>query len=336
MKLGGAAVSTVILLSTLLAGCTDGGAGNAGPLSTRSGAQEPTPAATPVPTATAIPDPTARPTARPRPQSPATPKPTATATPSPPTGGTSLGLKVYFLLEDAGRQRNPTLVPVFRSVPSTRAVASAAMRELLAGPVSAERLNRPRISTAIPADTVLLGIDIRDGLATVDLSREFESGGGTYSMGARLAQVVYTLTQFPTVNRVNFRLDGKPARVFSGEGLVLEGPATRDQYLDYLPPIWVDSPAWGSTLRRPARITGKANVFEASLMVGIADGNGTIIASRAVTASCGTGCWGDFDVTLSYPRRSGQRQASVVVWSLSAQDGSRENVRAYPVYVPSA
>ncbi len=328
MNQRGAGPSVAILLATLIAGCMDAGAGNAGPLSTRSGAREPTPA----PTSTRAP--TSAATTAPRRQPTPTSRPSAVPRPSATAAG-SLGLRVYLLLDDPSGKLNPTLVPVFRSVASTRAVAAAAMRELLRGPVRGEGLSPARLTTAIPAETVLLGIDVHDGLATVDLSQEFESGGGTYSMGARLAQVVYTLTQFPTVDRVNFRLDGRPVRVFSGEGLVLDGPARRDEYLDYLPAIWVDSPAWGSTLDSPARITGKANVFEASLMVGIADADGRIIASRAVMASCGTGCWGDFSATLSYPRRPGERLVSLVVWSLSAKDGSRENARAYPVYIPA-
>ena len=60
-------------------------------------------------------------------------------------------------------------------------------------------------SSAIPAGTRLLGLSIAGQIATVDLSSEFESGGGATSVLGRLAQVVYTLTQFPTVTSVSSR-----------------------------------------------------------------------------------------------------------------------------------
>jgi len=60
-------------------------------------------------------------------------------------------------------------------------------------------------------------------------------GGGSYNILSRLAQVVYTLTQFPTVDRVLFYLDGQPVDVFSGEGVVLEHPVGRADYATILP-----------------------------------------------------------------------------------------------------
>ena len=39
---------------------------------------------------------------------------------------------------------------------------------------------------------------------------------GMFSLRGRLAQVVYTLTQFTTVDRVNFKLEGKPVKVLFG------------------------------------------------------------------------------------------------------------------------
>ena len=122
---------------------------------------------------------------------------------------------------------------IARAVPATTDVAANAIRALIAGPTGAEA--EAGLSSAVPTDTLLLGITIRDGLATIDLSQEFEAGGGTFSMTARLAQVVYTVTQFPTVERVQFRLDGRPVTVFSSEGLLLEEPVGRSDYLAALP-----------------------------------------------------------------------------------------------------
>lgn len=123
-------------------------------------------------------------------------------------------------------------VSVVRAV-DTPAVATNAVRALIEGPTLAEQDSD--LWTAIPSDTLLLGLEIENGLATIDLSREFEVGGGSYNILSRLAQVVYTLTQFPTVDRVLFHLDGQPVDVFSGEGVVLEHPVGRADYATILP-----------------------------------------------------------------------------------------------------
>ena len=73
------------------------------------------------------------------------------------------------------------LVPTLSEVPATKAVATAAMTALLEGPGHL-RDAAQTISTAIPPGTKLLGITIADGVATVDLSGEFESGGGSASV----------------------------------------------------------------------------------------------------------------------------------------------------------
>ena len=85
------------------------------------------------------------------------------------------------------------VTPVARQVPRTRGVGAAAIRALLRGPTAAER--RAGLTSAVPAGTRLIGLTIRDGVATIDLSRRFESGGGSLSMRARVAQVVFTLTR---------------------------------------------------------------------------------------------------------------------------------------------
>ena len=150
------------------------------------------------------------------------------------------------------------LFPVWREGPTTEAVGAEALRLLLDGPTAAEREPGVDASSQIPSGTRLLGLDIDGGTATVDLTSEYESGGGSASMFARLAQVVYTLTEFPTVQRVSFMLDGEPVDVFSGEGIVLEEPVGRKEYAELMPPILVESPAIGDTVSSPVEVTRHA------------------------------------------------------------------------------
>lgn len=69
----------------------------------------------------------------------------------------------------------------------------------------------------------------------------------------RLAQVTYTLTQFPTIDSVMFKVDGKPIKAIEGhEGTPIDR-ATRGAYADQLPGIFIDQPAWEARSRTPSR-----------------------------------------------------------------------------------
>jgi germination protein M len=323
----------------LLSGCSSG-IGSRGPIQTPVGSPE---APSPIPSEQATATPSSPGEGTPAPTRAPTAAPGQTEEPTACNGESTssecqpvemMRLKIYFLMADDLGGGNPTLVPVSRSMQRTVAVGAAAMRKLLEGPSELEVTHdpmKPVVSTAIPEGTLFLGLDIKDGLATVDLSKEFESGGGSFSMGARLAQVVYTLTQFPTVERVRFRLDGEPVTVFSGEGLVLDEPVSREDYLDYLPAIFVDSPAIWEPDEAPIRMEGVANVFEAQFIAAIEDSDGVLLQERSVMATCGTGCWGAFDATIGEGLDDDAYYLNV--WEPSAMDGSRTNWRRYPIYI---
>jgi hypothetical protein len=254
------------------------------------------------------------------------------ATPGQTSGPSNetITIRAYFFL--GSFVDNAGLVPVLREITKTQAVGAAAMAELLKGPNDAELGARPAMYTTVPDGTRFLGLTIDAGVATVNLSKEFSSGGGSASVLGRLAQVVYTLTQFPTVDAVKFELDGQPVSTFSGEGVVLDEPVGRADYTDQLPAIFVDRPAWGGVLGNPARLVGVANVFEATFQVAILDGAGRSLAAGPVTASCGTGCWGTFDVTIQYNvGKAGW--GTLQVFEPSAKDGSRTNLTEYPVWL---
>ena len=251
---------------------------------------------------------------------------------STPADGTTI-VRAYFIM--GSFTGNEGLVPVLREVPKTRAVATAAMTALLEGPNDAEVAGRPAMFTAIPDGSKLLGISIQDGIATVNLSREFESGGGSASIFGRLAQVTFTLTQFSSIKSVLFELDGRPVSLFSGEGVILDHAVGRADYDDQFAAIFVDRPAWGAAIGNPARVAGLANVFEAQFLVQLLDRTGTILAEAPVMATCGTGCWGTFQAEVPYTVAKAQ-YGTLRVFDLSPRDGAEENVTEYRVWLTPA
>ena len=245
-------------------------------------------------------------------------------------GVSTLEAGVYFFLDGSG---GPHLVPVAREIGaadgSAGAIASEALRALLGGPTGAER--GMGVSTAVPTATALRGVAVAGGTATVDLSGEFLGGGGSFSVRGRIAQVIYTLTRIDGITDVRFLVDGVPTTVFGGEGVAIPAHADRsDVGGDLLPAILVESPTFGGFAGNPARVSGTANVFEATVRVVLADAEGLVLFDGFTTASCGTGCRGHFAITIPYDVPWAQ-VGSLVVFEESARDGSQINVREYPV-----
>ncbi|MEX0816917.1 MAG: GerMN domain-containing protein, partial [Gaiellales bacterium] len=220
--------------------------------------------------------------------------PATEPTPSPPVAATR-PVSVYFF-------RGEALAPVEHVVPDTRAVGAAALRELLEGPTAAEQ--ETGIASAVPEGSELRALTIADGVATVDLSGQFASGGGSFSIGGRLAQLVFTLTQFESVTEVELELNGEPVSVFSAEGLEIEGPLSRATYeqarsdsleASFLPAVLVERPAQGAAFASPLRVTGTAT---GPFTLAIVDWDGLVIVEQAVTPP--TGARTAFDVTLRF------------------------------------
>jgi hypothetical protein len=217
------------------------------------------------------------------------------------------------------------------------AVLGAALQALLAGPNDFEQ--GIGMSTAIPVGTQLLGVSITDRVAFVDLTSAFAAGGGTLSMTARLAQIVYTATQFPTVDGVRIMLDGELIDVLGGEGLIVDHPIDRTAFefggeLDMLAPVILpESPRPGDTVSPPLRTWGSSNTFEAAAMLELVAADGTeLIPETPFMATSGTGTRGTFDVTVPFAAAT-EGPAVLRLFERSAMDGSRVNVVEVPVVV---
>jgi hypothetical protein len=152
-------------------------------------------------------------------------------------------------------------------------------------------------------------------------------------MPLRIAQMVYTLAQFPAITGVRFEIDGQGVTVLGG--IPVQDPQTRAMYNGYLPAITVQSPVLGQQVTSPVTVSGTADVFEAVVSVRILDAAGNEIARTFTTASCGTGCRGDYSVRVSYavPRTG---PGTVEVFESSAKDGRPVNVQQIPVTLGSA
>jgi hypothetical protein len=85
----------------------------------------------------------------------------------------------------------------------------------------------------------------------------------------------------------------------------------------------------------PVTVAGTADVFEATVSVRILDSAGHETARTFTTATCGTGCRGDYSVAVSYsvPRT---QPGTVEVFESSARDGRPVNVQRIPVILRSA
>ncbi len=257
----------------------------------------------------------------------ATPRPsTPTLRPTPPTPApTETRVLAYF----TRGEKVGVAARFVRVEPTTTALARAAMQALVAGPSDEER--QFGLGTAIPQGTRVNGVTIRDKVATVDLSPEFASGGGSLSMLLRVAQVVCTLTQFDDIERVAFALDGEGVPAIGGEGVIVDPPVSRADFEEQLPAILVESPAPGEAVSSPLTVSGSSNVFEATHQLAITDPDGLIIAEKTVTATSGTGTRGSWSETVTFGPVKRDGLGAVIAFELSAKDGSRQNVVEIPV-----
>ena len=209
---------------------------------------------------------------------------TTGSTAKTPTTASTIPLELFYLASD-GR-----LVAERGEVPSTQAVASAALHELATSP--------PGTTTSVP-----------DGLSVAITKGDAKVIGATLTKAA-LAQVVYTLTEFPTVQTVN------------GE--------TRAEVEDFVPVILVEHPTPDEEVSSPLHVTGNANTYEATVEYELKDAGGTVIAKGFTTATSGSGTRGTFEFTVPFKVDSAQ-DGTLVVYETSAENGSRIHERAIPL-----
>jgi spore germination protein GerM len=78
-------------------------------------------------------------------------------------------------------------------------------------------------------------VGVRNGVATITLEGTGASRIATDQQAAGIAQLVYTATGIPGVNRVRFRIAGAPSEVPRGDGSLSSHALTRSDFPDVAP-----------------------------------------------------------------------------------------------------
>ena len=304
----------LLLVLALVAAACGGSEGTTGPDPTTI----PDPTVTTAPVVTTPPVTTATPT-------PSAGDPTSEPTVEPTAAPEARIVNVYWM-------RDAALASGGRSV-ATSATATAAIEALLAGPDPAEQGHG--MESALPSGVELLGISITDGTAIVDLSPEFESVSfGTFGELSMVAQVVFTATQFPTVDAVDIRIGGEEREVILSHGLEARG-LTRSGFYDAVAPgIVVERPIPGEQLNSPFTVSGFSRTFESNVQWELTLPAGeTVVASGFTTAQQpDVGVHGPFELTVG-DLGGATGDALLTVFEESARDGSRVNVYEVPITV---
>ncbi len=119
--------------------------------------------------------------------------------------------------------------PVNRAINYTDSPLIETINQLLSGPESAGLGNG--VISCIPENSRLLSARVQGGVAYLNFSGEFQYNHlgreGTYQ---QLKQIVFTATQFPTVNSVKILIQGQEQSYLGGEGVPINKLLTRDDF----------------------------------------------------------------------------------------------------------
>lgn len=134
---------------------------------------------------------------------------------TPGAGAGTMPVTLYFADPQA-----MFLVPITRDVPKTAAVARTVVEELIRGPEKDSGLGR-----VIPEGTRLRGIELKDGLLTVDFSKELRDKhwGGSAGEGLTIGAIVHSLGALPGVKQVEILIEGQRGGSIGGH-VILDRP----------------------------------------------------------------------------------------------------------------
>ncbi len=131
---------------------------------------------------------------------------------------------LYFV--NVNNEENISLQGITRPVYYDDSPLTATLTALLAGLTSSE-LNKGLLSL-IPQGTEIRGVTISNGTATIDFNEALSFNSfGKEGLESELKQIVFTATEFPTVDKVQILINGQKKQFLATEGVFIGEPLTR-------------------------------------------------------------------------------------------------------------
>ena len=142
--------------------------------------------------------------------------------------------------------------------------------------------------------------------------------------------MVFTLTQFDTVDSVTFRIDGEEVDGLGGEGIPA-ADVDRSDFTEVTPLILVTSPLPGEVVDGTSvAVAGISNTFEANVLYEVTGPDGVVLDEGFTTATAGNGTWGDFSFEASWDG-SASGLATLTVFAEDMESGGRRDVYEVPL-----
>ena len=132
----------------------------------------------------------------------------------------------YVKVSDEGQI---SLKSVIRNVNYVSTPLTKTMVSLIKGPERSE-LNKGMLNL-IPKDTQLLSVKLSQGIAYMDFNESFRFNSlGIEGYKAQLMQLVYTATEFQSVDKVQILINGEVFDYLGAEGVFIGEPLDRDYF----------------------------------------------------------------------------------------------------------
>lgn len=104
---------------------------------------------------------------------------------------------------------NGFVVPVNTKIPWEEGIAKATLRSMVVGSEAEKRIAQSGLHGALPEGTEIRGMSIKDGLCTVDFSKNILNTSSLEQEENMISAITYTLTEFPTIDRVELQVEGQ-------------------------------------------------------------------------------------------------------------------------------